>query len=111
LFGQFDKSRNIGKALAVGVVKPMHAEQIERVGRIGLDGAQFLLDRRRDRGRVLQLGDSRQHDAGLTKTPGRPLQHLGVNHAALKSQTRHSSFPLHCPQLAGCAAFANQFAR
>ena len=64
---QFDGGGRRGATAARSVIEPVDAKEIQRVGRIGVNCAEALGDRRRDGRRVLQFAESRQDDPGLAE--------------------------------------------
>jgi hypothetical protein len=90
------------------VVEPVDAEEVERMGRVGVDSREARGDRRRDRRGVPQFGESRQDDARLAETPERPLVGLAVDQMGFQPESRHASFPIRNLRRAaasGCAGW------
>ena len=98
---QFDRGGRRDATAARSVVEPVDAKEVERVGRVGIDGAEALGDRRRDGRGVLQFAEGRQDDPGLAEAGERPLVDVAVDQMRFQSEPRHSTFPSHSRQAAG----------
>ena len=85
----------------VFVVEPMDAKEIQRIGRIRVDGAEALRDRRRDGRGVLQLAEGRQDDPGVAEASERSPVNVAIDQMGFQSEPRHSAFPSHSRQMAG----------
>ena len=71
------------------VVAPVDAEQVARIGRVGVDGGEARRHRRGDALRVGQFGEGRHDDPRLAESPHRPLVCGGVDQFALKPELLH----------------------
>ena len=92
---QFDRGRRRRAAAARRVVEPVDAKEIERMGRVGIDGAEALGDRRRDGRGVLQFAEGRQDDPGVAEAGERSLVNVAVDQMRFQPEPRHSLFPSH----------------
>ena len=92
--GEFDGPGRRDAAPARRVVEPVDAEQVQRMGRVGIDGVEAPGDGLGDGRGVLQLAERRQHDAGLAETRQRSPIDVAIDQTRFQPEPRHAWFPV-----------------
>ena len=78
---------------AVGVVVPVHPEEVERVGGIRLHRGQGLSNGQGDQAGLGQLGEGREQDVALLELLDRAIVDLTVHDVIFHSRCRHVQPP------------------
>ena len=87
---EFDRPGRRYAASALRVVEPVDAEEVQRMGRVGIDGVEAPDDGLGDGRGVLQLAERRQHDAGLAETRQRSPVDVAIDQTRFQPEPRHA---------------------
>ena len=86
---QLDELGRHAEAALVNRVVPMDAEEIERVGRIGIDVGEPLADGVGDRSRIGELGETGQEDPVVAKATDTVVVDVLVDDLRFESESGH----------------------